>query len=61
MKNYFVTIIIASALTISVVIIRQKAQAQDTSPQLTDKTSDTIADAAGAKANNHFSSQNRNN
>jgi hypothetical protein len=54
MKNYFVTIIIASALTISVVIIRQKAQAQNTSPQPRDKTGATIADAVGA--NNQESS-----
>ena len=52
MKNYFVTIIIASALTISVVIIRQESQAQNTSPQPTDKTGATIAEAAGAKSNN---------
>jgi len=38
MKNYFVTLIVASALTIPVVIIRQKAQAQNTSPQPRDKT-----------------------
>jgi len=44
MKNYFATVIIASALTLSVVIIRQKAQAQNTGA--------TIASAVGAKANN---------
>jgi hypothetical protein len=34
MKNYFVALIIVSALTVSVVIIRQKSEAQNTSPQL---------------------------
>src|SRR5437899_4152152 len=52
MKNYFVPIIIASALAISVVIIRQKAQAQNTTPQPLDKTGATVANAVGAKANN---------
>jgi len=56
MKNYFVTIIIASALTISVVIIRQEAQAQNTTPQPMDKMGATIADAVGAKTNNQESS-----
>jgi hypothetical protein len=56
MKNYFVTIIIASALTISVVIIRQEAQAQNTTPQPMDKMGATIADAVGAKINNQESS-----
>src|SRR4029077_9281768 len=55
-KNYFVTMIIASALTISVLIIRQKARAQDTSPLPTDKTGATITDAVGAKTNNQESS-----
>jgi len=55
MKNYFVTIIIASALTISVVI-RQKAQAQNTSPQPNDKTGATIETAVGAKTDNQESS-----
>jgi len=52
MKNCFVTIIIASALTICVVISRQKAQAQDTSPEPKDKTGATIANAVGAETNN---------
>src|SRR5258707_13015316 len=56
MKNYIVPLIIAAALTIAGVVVRQKAQAQNASPQPTDKTSDTIADAAGAKANNQESS-----
>jgi hypothetical protein len=52
MKNHCVTLIIASALTISVVIITQKAQAQNTSPLPTDKTGATITDAVEAKTNN---------
>jgi hypothetical protein len=54
MKNYFVTLIVASALTISVGIVRQKAQAQDTSS--TDKTGATIADVVGAKTKSRESS-----
>src|SRR6266851_154285 len=56
MKNYFVTLFIASALTISVVILRQKAQAKNSSPHPTDKTGATIVDAVGAKTNNQESS-----
>jgi hypothetical protein len=56
MKNYFVPIIIASALTISVVIIGKQSQAQNASPQPTDKTGATMADAVGAKTNNQESS-----
>jgi hypothetical protein len=52
MKNYFVTLIIASALILSVVIIRQRAQAQNASGQPSDNTAATIADAVGAKTNN---------
>jgi hypothetical protein len=52
MKNYLVTIIIASALAVSVVLIRQRAQAQDATPRPGDKASATFADAAGAKTNN---------
>ncbi len=48
MKNYFVALIIASAVATSILIIRQKAQAQNTSPQSSDKTSAT-ADAVEAK------------
>jgi len=51
MKNFFLAIIIISAVTITVVVARQKAQAQDTSPQRTDKTGATIANAHEAKAN----------
>jgi hypothetical protein len=49
MKNYFVSITIACALTICAVVIRQKAQAQDT--HSLDKTSATSADTGGANAN----------
>src|SRR5690349_10680148 len=49
MKNYFVTITVACALTICAVVIRQKSPAQDT--HSLDKTSVTIADTGGANAN----------
>jgi hypothetical protein len=42
MKNYFVTLIVACALTVSVFIIRQKSQAQNVSPQAVNN-----ADGAG--------------
>jgi len=42
MKNHIVPIIIASALTISVVIVRQKVQAQDSSLQPEGKTGAAI-------------------
>jgi len=48
MKNYFVTITVACALTICAVVIRQKSQAQDT--RSLDKTSATSADTGGANA-----------
>ena len=53
MKNYIVTLIIASALTLSVVIIRQRSQAQDAT---IDRTFPTIASSAGTKTNNPVSS-----
>jgi len=56
MKNCFVTILIASALTLSVLIIRRKAQAQNTSPQPGDKVGAVMADGVGAKTNNQESS-----
>jgi hypothetical protein len=56
MKNYCVTVIIASAVTVCAVIIKQKAQAQITSSQPRDKTGAIIADAVGTKANNQESS-----
>ena len=49
MKNYFVALMIASALVFSVTIVRQKAQAQDTSFQPADKTGATVADDVGVK------------
>jgi len=52
MKYCFVTIIIASALTIAVVVINQKARAQNTSPRPTDKTGAMLANAVGSKTNN---------
>jgi hypothetical protein len=54
-KNYFVTIIIASALTISVFIIKQTAQSQNSSPPPIEKTGGTNADAV-AKTDNQESS-----
>src|SRR5215472_8955787 len=56
MKNHLFTIVVGCALTISVFLIRQKAQAQNTSPQTTDKAGATIADAVGAKSNSQESS-----
>jgi hypothetical protein len=56
MKHHLLTIIIASALTISVFIIKQKAQAQNSSPQPIEKTGGTIADAVAAKTDNRESS-----
>ena len=50
MKSYIVTLIIASALTISAVIIRQTTHAQDASPQ-PGQTRTTIVDAVVAKTN----------
>jgi len=58
MKNCFITVIVASVLTISLGIIRQKAQAQITSPRPGDKTGATAANAEGAKTNNQASSPN---
>jgi hypothetical protein len=51
MKNYFVTIFIASALTISAVVILHQAQAQDTSSQPTDKMSGMTTGAVRANTN----------
>jgi Cytochrome P460 len=50
MKNSFTTLVIAFALTLSAVIVRQKARAQDPSPQPV-KPRATIADVVGAKTN----------
>jgi hypothetical protein len=51
MKNNFVTIITAFALTISVVVVRQKAQAQNTNPKPMDKMGTMSADGVGANTN----------
>jgi len=51
-KNFFAILMIASALTIAVVVANQKAQAQNTSPRPTDKTGAMIASAVGARTNN---------
>jgi len=55
MKHHFATIIVASALAISVVVIRQKAQAQNGSPQSADNTP-RIADAPRSETKNRESS-----
>jgi hypothetical protein len=52
-KNHIVTIIVASALIVFVVIARQKAQAQNTDPQ-PKMAEHLIADAAGDTANQSF-------
>jgi hypothetical protein len=49
MKNYLVPII-AVALTISAIIIRQRAHAQNVSSQSADKTSSASAETVGVKA-----------
>lgn len=57
MKNYSVTLIIASSLTISVVvIIRQNSQAQNNSSQPIDRTGAMMADAVRAKTKDQASS-----
>ena len=58
MKSSSVAAIIASALTLSVLIIRQKAQAQNTGPRFTGKTGTMIDDAGVAKANDQKISPN---
>jgi hypothetical protein len=54
MKSCLGTFIVVSILTISLVIIRQKAQAQITNSQ----PGDTAANSGGAKTDNHGSSPN---
>jgi hypothetical protein len=56
MKNYSLPIIIASALTVSVIIIEKKSDAQNASPQLTAKTAAASTDVAGA-ATKHDNSE----
>ena len=46
MKNYFVTLIVAGALTVSVFIIRQKSQAQNVSPQAVNNTDEASKDGS---------------
>lgn len=50
MKNYFVTAVIACVRTLSVLVIRQKAAAQNSSSEPIDKT---VASAAVAAANDN--------
>ena len=52
MKNHFVAIIAAAALTVSAVVIRQKAQAQNASLPTIEKPSAMMAGDAGLKTNN---------
>ncbi len=56
MKNYWVTVMMASAVTVSAVILRQKAQAQNTGSQAADKTGAMIVDAVAAMTNQQASS-----
>jgi cytochrome P460 len=55
MKNY-IAIMITSALVMSVVVIRQKAQAQNTGSQPAEKTDATIANVVQVETNNQESS-----
>jgi hypothetical protein len=55
MENQILTVLVASALTVSVIIMQQKAQAQNTSPKPTDQTGTLIVDAIGTKTNNQES------
>jgi hypothetical protein len=52
MKNYFVPLIIAAALTISIFLIRQKVQAQNASSQPGEQTGAMMANGVGAKTDN---------
>jgi len=52
MKNYVVTALIACALSVSLLVIRQKAQAQNSSTHPTDKKGAMSANTVGAKTNN---------
>src|SRR5271170_6025376 len=56
MKNWIVTIMAASVLTILVVVIRQKAQAQNTGSQPTDNADVMVASVVETKSNNLESS-----
>jgi hypothetical protein len=57
MKNYFVTAIIACALTASILVIRQKAQAQNNNSQPTQKTG-AATNAVRAETEDKVSSPN---
>src|SRR5258708_23124152 len=52
MKYCFVTIIIASALTLSIVIVLQQALGQNTSPEPMNKMGTMMTDSAEEKTNN---------
>jgi hypothetical protein len=52
MKNFYVSIAIAAALTLSILLIKQELLAQKTNPQPGDNTNPTIAEVAGSKSNN---------
>src|SRR5215472_4784477 len=62
MKKYVVTLLAATALTISIAFVIHKAQAQNASPQPTEETDDMedagapgdmMTGAVGASTNNH--------
>jgi hypothetical protein len=52
MKNVYVSVTIASALTVSVVLIKQELLAQKTNSRSDDNTNSKIAEVAGPKSNN---------
>ena len=52
MKNHFLAITVAAVLSVTAVVIRQKAQAQNASPRPKDKTGAMIGNAAGVETNN---------
>jgi hypothetical protein len=49
MKNYFVTLIIACALTVCFLIIREKSQAQENGSRLSNKTDAATSDVVSSK------------
>ena len=53
-KSVFAILMIASALTIAVVVTNQKARAQNASPRPTDKKGVMSANAVGARTNNQW-------
>jgi Cytochrome P460 len=53
MKYCFVSILLASALAVSVLSLGSKAQAQNSSPESQDKPGARIADPVDAKTNHH--------